>query len=204
MGKFDKEYYFIVSSGNDANPMLTPDENTEGRAFRYEAQLIGSPPLVFFNGSFEYQRKNKIPSMKISSCILLSGSNLVIPGSIRDVLLELEIPNLHMHPVAYKHDDKKWYEDYWFMAFSERFDCWDRKFSHYDQEAPPIELGGFVLEQVYSYSLNDELLEKTPLRNRLLFQMGGDLSAFFVCHKSLLKLFNGSQESIHLISIGDF
>ena len=79
------------------------------------------------------------------------------------------------------------------MTFTERFDCWDRQHSTY--EAEPLEMGGFKLHSVYTYSLNEELLDKTPLEQRLLFKMGGSLDAFVVCHQKLLGLFRGDGKN---------
>ncbi|MET3130293.1 hypothetical protein AAKU55_000546 [Oxalobacteraceae bacterium GrIS 1.11] len=195
MSKYNQQYYFIRSADNDSNPDLTPDTNTEDRRFSFEKQPMGSPPLVFFNGAKEYQQKMGIPSVKIPPEILFDGTNMLVPSRIRKILLKLDIPHLHMHPAIYIHDDGKWYEDYWYMAFSERFDCWDRKTSNYEQDDPPIRLGGFELYQIYTYSLNDELLDAIPLEQRLLFKIGETLDAFIVCHESLSRLFYTNDQS---------
>lgn len=205
MGKYDKEYYFIESSDDESNPVLTPDDTTADRKFRYGTQVHEKKPLIFFNGMQELQRKSGVLSLKEPPAILFSGSNPIVPGIIREALLEVNIPNLNMHPVVYVHDNKKRYENYWFMAFSERVDCWDRNNSDYDQDDPSISLGDFNLEQVYRYSLNEYLLEKVPLKNRLLFQIGGVLSASFVCHKSLVNLFNRSvNDGVKTTLVSDF
>lgn len=205
MRKYDKEYYFIESSDDESNPLLTPDDATADRKFRYEAQVIGAKPLIFFNGMKEYQRKNGIPSLNEPPAILFSGSNPVVLAPVKEALLKLNIENMHICPTIYMHDDKKMYPDYWFLAFSERFDCWDRNNSDYDQEIPPIRLGGFDLEQVYTFSLNENIFDRTPLKRRLLFQMGGSLSALFVCHESLIPLFESSRKSgVKITSVSDF
>jgi len=136
---------------------------------------------------------------------LFDGANPVVRSGIREKLLNYDIPNLHMHPTVYIHDDGKWHEDLWYLTLTERFDCWDRSNSEYEQEAPPVRLGGFELYQVYKYSLNEGLLDKTPLEQRLLFQMGGSLDPYFVCHQKLLGLFPfGSKSGIKLTSIADY
>ena len=56
-------------------------------------------------------------------------------------------------------------------------------------------MGGFKLYNILNYSLNEELLDKIPLEKRLLFQMGGSLDAFFVCHQKLLGLFRGDGKN---------
>lgn len=201
MNKYDNEYYFILKSPNgDSHPSLTPDINTEDRTFRYEEQPMGSPPLVFFNGGHDYQKKLGIVGIKNPPTILLEGSNLLVPSSIRESLLQQDIRNLHMHPAIYIHDDKKWYEDYWYMTFTDMFDCWDRDNSSYDDE--PLELGGFTMYSVYTYSLNTTVLDDRPLPQRLLFKMGGTLDGYIVCHKSMKRLF--INEGVQLTPIAEY
>jgi hypothetical protein len=201
MGKYDNDYYFVGKlKGREDLPSLTPDTNTEDRTFRYEEQPMASPPLVFFNGAAEYQKKLRVSVVKTPPIILFDGSNPLIPSRVREEFLKLDIPNMHMHPSVYIHDDKKWYEDYWYMTFTERFDCWDRKNSTYDEE--PLEMGGFTMYSIYTYSLNEELLDKTPLEQRLLFQMGGTLPAMIVCHKSIMRMF--INEGTQLTKVSEY
>jgi hypothetical protein len=200
MNQYDEDYYFVRSGESNSLPDLTPDVNTEDRTFRYEAQPMATPPLVFFNGAAEYQRKKRIPALKTPPKILCEGSNLLVPSQIREDLLKLDIPNLHMHPSIYIHDDKKWYEDYWYMTFTQQFDCWDRKNSTYEEE--PLEMGGFKLHSVYTYSLNKDLLDKTPLDQRLLFEMGGTQDGYTVCHKSIMRMF--INEGTQLTKISEY
>jgi hypothetical protein len=205
MRTYDQEYYFIRSASNDSHPTLTPDKNTEDRRFRFEAQPFGSPPLVFFNGAMEYQKKLHISVIENPPEILFDGADMLVPNRIRKELLALDIQNLYMHPAVYIHDDGKWFEHYWYLTFTDRFDCWDRNTSTYDQEEPPIRLGGFELHQVYTYSFNKELLDKTPLEQRLLFNIGGALDAFTVCHENILSLFNaGDKSGTKLTLISDY
>lgn len=198
--KYDIDYFFILCANNDRIPDLTPDTNTEDRTFRYERQPMGSPPLVFFNGGSDYQKKMKVKVIETPPEILFDGSNPLVPSRIREALLKLNIPNLHMHPSVYIHDDKKWYEDYWYMTFTQQLDCWDRTNSTYDDE--PIKLGGFINYSVYTYSLNEELLDKIPLEQRLLFEMGGTLEGKVVCHKSIKHLF--INEGTQLTPIAEY
>lgn len=196
MNAYDSQYYIIHKpKGRDDLPFLSPDENTENRNFNFEKQLVGSPPLVFENGSKEYNTKRDVKSVKVLPDILFSGTDLVIRSHIREKLLNYNFPHMHMHPTVYIHDNGKWHEDYWYMTFTEEFDCWSRENSDYEQDDPPIRLGGFELYQVYNYSLNEELLDKVPLEQRLLFKMGGSLDAFIICHQKLLGLFQGDGKN---------
>lgn len=92
----------------------------------------------FFNGGREYDEKMGISSVKQVPSILFSGTDLLVTSSMREALLELDIPHLHMHSSVYIHDDGEWHEDYWYMTFVERFDCWSREKSDYDKDDEPI------------------------------------------------------------------
>lgn len=190
---FNSEYYFLSAPADRGNlPYLTPDEDTIDRDFRYAKQDPFSPPLFFWNGSKEYKAKKGIQTVRIPPRILFAGSNILVTTEMHDRLLTMGIPDMVTHPAVYTHDDDNWYEDYWFLAFTERFDCWDRANS-ICTKTKPLQIGGFELAQVLSYSLNADLLSKVPLEKRLFFQMGGTLDASFVCHKSLLPLLKGDD-----------
>lgn len=183
----DNGYFFIRSSDSEGLPIATPDTNTEDRKFGYLPQPVGSPPLVFHNGARDYDQKMGARSMRVPAGVLFCGADLIVNSDIRMALLQLDVPHLHMHSSVYIHDDGKWYEDYWFLTFSEDFDCWDRERSDYKHR--PIELGGFRLYSVYTYRLNRALLDRTPLEQRRLFKMGGSQDGFIVCHESVAGIF---------------
>jgi hypothetical protein len=206
MNRFDAEYYFLSRPKKREDlPSLTPDEATSERDFRYAQQSLSSPPLVFFNGAREYNTQRGGTVIKSPPAILFEGSNLLVRENLRHELLALDVPDLHMHPAHYVHDDGRTYDGYWYLAFARRFDCWDREHSDYDREEDPVSLGGYLLEQVYSYSLNAALLEETPLQQRLFFQLGGALSASFICHALLCSLFHDAGgNSIHLTPVAEY
>lgn len=192
MSDFDSEYFFIRKPKKSPKiPFLIPDESTVARRFRFEAQPIGSAPLVFHNADKDENMRTEIVAE--TPDVLFSGSSLLVRTPIRDKLLLLDVPNLFMHPAIYIDDKDNWHEDYWFLTFTEDFDCWDREDSEYDDEA--IEVGGTELYQVYSYRMNSSLLAKTPLHERLLFKMGGDVHGFICCHQTLRLIFGAGGKS---------
>lgn len=204
MANFDNQYFFVVKADDERLPSLTPDVNTEDRRHTYEAQAAGSPPLVFFNGARDYQKKMGVPNWTGEMPdVLFDGSNLVVRSRIREQLLPYDIPHLSMHPAVYVDDAGKWREDYWYLTFTDRFDCWDRASSDYETE--PLEMGGFKLHNVYSYSLDRQVLDTKPPEERLLFKMGGTLEGLVVCHESLAFLFrSGDRRGAELVPIGDY
>lgn len=206
MGKYENQYYFLRKPEDDEMiPSLSPDDNTCHTSYDFDAVPFESPPFVFFNGGREYNQKKGVPSLKKIPQVLFDGSNLLIPGFMREALLELDISDLHMHPAIYVHDDGKWYEDYWYMTFINRFDCWSRLESDYEKDEGPIQLGGFELYEIYTFRFNDELLDSIPQSERLLFKMGGTLNALMVCHESILHIFkSGKAGGVEFVKVGDY
>jgi len=202
MHKYDPDYFFIQQKDDDRLPSLTPDENTVDRNYTFEPQPSGSAPFMFFDGGAEYDRKLGIVPLKELPDILFDGDDLLVRSHIRDRLIALDLPGVHLHPAVFIDSYKNWHEDYWFLAFPERLDCWDRDLSDFEQE--PLELGGFRLHSVYAYALDAAVLDKIPLRQRLLFKMGGTQDAFIVCHRDLAAIFRGNGDSgAKLVSIPD-
>lgn len=154
---------------------------------------MGSAPLVFFNGASDYQRKLGIQMIKVPPQIVFEGSNLVVDDVIREALLGRNFPNLHIHPAVYIHDDGKRYDNYWYLTFSRKFDCWDRKTSSYHPR--PISFGGEDTYEVVDYHLSDEVMDATPIEQRLLFKMGGTNAGSIVCHESIVQFFGAGQAS---------
>jgi len=203
MGNYDQEYFFIRKKDDDRLPSLTPDENTVARRYSFEPQPVGSAPFMFFDGGADYDRKLGIVPVKDLPDILFDGVDMLVREHIRDALLALDLPGLHIHPAVFVDADKNWHEDYWFLAFPDCLDCWDRGLSHFEDN--PVELGGFKLYSIYTYALDATVLDKIPLNQRLLFKMGGTLDPFIVCHQDIAAIFRGNGHSgARLVSIPDY
>lgn len=206
MKKYEQQYYFLrKAKENESLPSLCPDDNTSDKNYDFEEFPAAASPFFFLNAGREYGEKRNIPSAQRIPSILFDGTNLLVSSSMREALLELDIPHLHMHPSVYIHDDGKWQEDYWYMTFVERFDCWSRGESEYDNEDEPIRLGGFDLFEVYKFHFDEKLLNSIPLSQRLLFKMGGAVNAFVVCHESILNIFKSENgDGIRFIKVEDY
>jgi hypothetical protein len=202
---YENEYFFIKRPGSSSRvPFLSPDLKTSNRHFRFEALPLGQAPLKFFNENRAQNRLEGFASKTFD--IMFDGTDLVVRDRVREKLLDYEIPNLHIYPSVYVDDKDQWHEDFWYLTFTERFDCWDRRTSNYDQEDPPIRLGGFEYHQVYSCRFDEELMKKTPLDQRLLFKIGGTLDAYIVAHESIIgKVFGAPGDNgADYIRISDY
>ncbi|PLK46935.1 hypothetical protein C0V76_19345 [Uliginosibacterium sp. TH139] len=127
---------------------------------------------------------------------MFSGFDIIVDDNIRERLLNYDFPNLHIYPSIYIDDQDQWHEDRWYLTFTERFDCWDRNTSDYEQDVAPVRLGGIEYHQIYSLRFNQELFAKTPLSQRLLFKLGGSIDAYIVAHQSILtKIFGRAPDN---------
>ena len=191
MPKFDNDYFFIHSQPDERIPIMTADKDTGARPYRSSRLPPGEKPLIFHNGYYETQRENRIKPMNPPPEILFSGFNIMVKSDVREALLPYEIPNLSMYPAIYIDHKDVWHEGYWFLTFLEEFDCWDRQNSEFDNEDEDLldEDDGYY---VYRYSLNDELLENTPLAARRLFLMGKTMRPVVTVHRSIAHLFKRS------------
>lgn len=208
MSQLDKEYYFLVQPRDDDQdvdvlPFLVPDETTAKLPYQYAVIPVGSKPLVFVNGEKEANLKYGVSVVKTPPPVLFAGNHPLVDAKLREKLLRLEIPNVALQPAIFIDDWGQWHEDYWYLTFIERLDCWSRTDSDFEQSEPPLELGGFELHQVYRFSLDDLVLGKVDERRRLLFQMGGAQEGFVVAHQSVAALF-ARTVGVQVLGIPDY
>ena len=181
---FNDEYYFISLPR------------------RYEAQPMGSPPLVFHNDLDESEVLDG--AYTVAGPVLFAGTDLVVNDVIREKLIDLNIPGMHMHSTIYIDERNRWHENYWYLTFSTPLDCWDRMTSTVAKTGP-ITLGGFELFEVNKFNLDDKVLNALPLRERRLFKMAGVLGAKVTAHQSVAALFKGiAGDSVDLIPISAY
>ncbi|UTH76599.1 hypothetical protein [Chromobacterium sp. IIBBL 290-4] len=202
MKNYNDEYYFITFKESDQRPILGPDEDTD--ALRFETQDVTSGfrrPLFFINSAALVYEKAKFHHTP--SDILFCGSDVIIESKIYEKLVETAIPNLILQPCVYVDEKEIWHENYWYMTFTEKFDCWDRAKSRYDPD--PIELNGKNFYSITHYQLDEDFLQKIELKNRLLFRMDADLSGHIVVHKSIAPFFRTNNiKDAELVPIKDY
>jgi hypothetical protein len=204
MPQYDDDYYLLLRNTDERLPYLQPTPDTAATNFRSEAIPFGAKPLMFVNGIADMQKEQGIEPLKKLPDVLFSGTDLVVDDSIRQKLLSVDIPNLVLQPSIYIDEAERWHENYWYLTFTERFDCWDRDASDYAKDIP-IQLGGEEFFQVYSFRLNDALVRRTPMRDRTLFKMGGVNPAPVVAHRSLVSVFKPSETpTLEVVSISEW
>ena len=200
----DKEYFFVLPSYSkgESLPDLRPDADTATKPYMTEVLPVGGKPLIFRNGFADLQEARGTLRNGPPGPVLFHGVDLVVREEIANKLWDLEplIPNLAIQPAIYIDHKDKWYENYWFLTFTTKLDCWDRNNSDYNHE--PFGLPGIYRYSVYSYSLNEKMLQKMPLSERRLFEIGATQEGFVVVHKSLADLFR--LDDVDLVLIEDY
>lgn len=189
MSNHDQEYFFIRGDeSNKRRPALTPDTNTGERRYSEYPPTPGSAPLIFTNGlKADFLSEGIIDE----ACdILFDGMDFIVKDHIRVRLLSLNISGVFLHPAVYIDDRGNWHEDYWFVGVTNEFDCWDRAKSTFGKKK--IVIGDETLHNMFSYSLNADLLDVTPLNERLIFKMGGVAKSLVTCHVSIASIFRGN------------
>jgi hypothetical protein len=109
-----------------------------------------------------------------------------------------------MHPAIYIDDKEHWNEDYWYLTFTDRFDCWDRDESEYNRDRPPMDLDGVDHYNIFKFSLDSRAIESRMLQNRLLFKMGGAIQGLVACHKSIISAFSSGANGIDITPIVEY
>jgi hypothetical protein len=206
MSSLEDEYYFIRKAPDRPElPFLKADEATTSRNHNFEAAPLGQRPFKFTNAWREKRlkegRKTIVPP------VMFNGSDLLIEDKLRTRLVHHgDIPNLHIYPAIYVDDVDRLHENYWFLTFTDSFDCWDRETSVYEQDVEPVRLGGIEYHQIYRCRFNIDLMNRTPLERRLLFKLGGSIDGQVVAHKSVLLNFFGTPgaNGAEYIKVSDY
>lgn len=157
------------------------------------------------NGFKERWARQKRGTIKALPPALFNGSNPLVHTAIRDRLLQLKIPNLAIQPAIYIDDWGDWHENYWYLTFTERLDCWSRKRSDFERNHGVEVEPGELWHTVHEFRLDNDKLRNIPLEDRLLFQMGGTTDAFIFAHTSVANLFGPSGRSgAQILSLQDY
>lgn len=202
---YENEYYFVQKPQDREDlPSLQPDKNTSNKNYDFEALPLGQAPLKFFNAWKEECKARGIKTLVPD--VLFDGTNLVVNDPIRERLLNYDIPHLHIYPAIYVDDRDRWHEDRWYLTFTERFDCWDRATSDYNDKGGVHIDSQTTYYNVFTYKFNTALMDKTPLKDRLLFKLGGTIDAYIVAHESILyKIFGSSPNNgTEYIKVSDY
>ncbi|NHR07350.1 hypothetical protein HA052_19355 [Chromobacterium haemolyticum] len=198
MNNYDSEYYFISYKSTESRPILAADADTATLAYTSEALPLGGRPLKFHNGAAT--SKNKHLFSKKPPEIIFHGSDIAVENEIYEKLSSIEIPNLVLQPAIYIDHNDVWHENYWFLTFTKKLDCWDRDKSLYAPD--PLTGFGDIRYEVISYHLKKSVLDLIPISERKLFKMGATTEGWLLVHKSIAGLFK--KTGAELVPVKEF
>jgi hypothetical protein len=180
MSKYDAEYYFVFRGDDHNDFFLGPDSQTGSRGYGNKFLSNSDGPLIFINQYKDEEKEDGIKKTK--SDIMLNGSNVVASDALARHIANKGGLGLQVFPSIFIDDEEIWHEEYSFLNFYERFDCWDRKTSQFyiDEVAE-------LPAEVTKYCLDSKVIESRELNRRLAFKMGGCLDSYVVFHESLVR-----------------
>lgn len=201
MNNFDDEYYIILENSQPYYPTLTAKGSTADRPYGRKELTLGEAPLTFIDGFRDEHLKKGIK--EVLTDVLFDSTNMVVSTKIKKGLDEFNIPNLQFYPTTYIDNDGNWHEDYWYMNFYQRLDCWDRTKSEYDDDFDESDPYDFA--DVDKYHLDSSKLIDIPESERLMFKMGRSAGQYIFAHKRIAKYLLLEQiPSMKLFKVSEF
>lgn len=195
------EYFFIDGAGNEDLPSLTPNEDTSWRLLRSWQNPEGDAPYVFHNGALDYQMGTGIKPIKKLPEVLIGTDDFFFSDSKFEKFDSLELPGMVAHPCIYIDHDGDWHENMWHVSVVKKIDCWDRNLSKYKPESAEETPDGTIY-RVKRYYLDNKVLELIPIKERLIFRLGGVKYGGTLIHQSLKPFFEGY--GVQFIAVEDY
>ncbi|WP_163831825.1 imm11 family protein [Spartinivicinus ruber] len=184
MTNYNEQYYILDTFYNDNQLHITADNKTSNRNYEYE-KLVPSGVPLFFENSFKDKEK-ALGRKRLLTDVLFDGSSLVVVYKIHDFLKMFSTKGMQLYPAIYIDDDTNWHENYWYLNFFEKLDCWDRKLSvleTFDDEDDDFDA------EIRKYYLDKKVLDAIPEEQRYLFKMGGATESYIFAHERLVDIF---------------
>lgn len=201
MNDFDSEYFIFLENEKPCYPTLVAKGSTVDRPYGRRELSSGGGPLAFFDGFRNEQLRDG--TKEILTDILFDGTSMVVTSRIKSSLEGFDIDGLQYYPAIYIDNSGIWHEDYWYMNFYTRLDCWDREFSIYDSEFDENDPYDFA--DVDRYSLDSGKLSRVPASERMMFKMGRSAGQYIFAHKEIAKFFLLEQiPSMQIFKVSEF
>lgn len=190
----NSDYFILGNIPGDDEPFIGATPRSENRNFRLNKLPPFGEPLFFEN---KYRKEFLVEDIKypMSDVFIESLGFLCIEG-VKDYLSNFNIKGFQLYPAVFIDDQSNWHEDYWYAGFYNTLDCWDRKQSsliefpdEFDDENDDED----DLPTVEKFVLDENVLNKIPEEERLLFVMGGCFNPMIFVHKRIVRYFQDAQ-----------
>ncbi len=201
MTDFNEEYFIILENDKPCYPTLAAKGSTSDRPYGRRELSRGGPPLMFIDGFRDEHLRDGV--REVLTDVLFDGANMVVTSKIKNGLEQFDIDGLQYYPAIYIDNAGTWHEDYWYLNFYKRIDCWDRKLSAYDSDFDESDPHNFA--DVDKYSLDADKLAKIPEKKRIMFKMGRSTGQYIFAHKKVAKFLLLEQiPSMKLFKVSEF
>lgn len=199
MNQFDESYHIAFHTNDNRHPRLTPTKGSGDVIF--DGGEFSGAPLYFVNG----YRDEDIAANRVEQIgdVLFNGTDLVISEKIKNHLEQFEVVNLQLYPAIYIDNNDKWHDSYWYLNFTEEWDCWDRKHSIYTPPEDPSDPYDYA--EIEKYSLDSNILSGISEEERLIFKIGGASVSYVFVHQRIVKyVLENCKATLRFIKVGDF
>ena len=183
MKNFNEEYYLLFVDPECEDYDLLEDTKTADSEYDFKELNNGSAPLQFTSetpdlnfGDSEYE-------------VFFTIGSIVVTDKIKE-LIGGNLYGSKFYPAIVRSEQEDIREDVWVLNIFNRLDCWDRdkSIASYPGGVKSLE-GTDVLPSVKSFSLSEDILEKIPEEDRLLFVMSNtDVTNIFI-HQRIVDIF---------------
>jgi hypothetical protein len=204
MQNYNDQYYVCVSPEGEERIFPKTNQRTKSADYSYTKQKEGSAPFFFDNAYKEddLAEGNQWPIPDI----LVSNKNVLIVDKLYDKLMGIKINGLQLHSAVYIDDNDDWNENYWFLIFYERLDCWDRERSIILKKERALNGSSTIIPaKVEQFYLDGRVLDQIPEEQRLMFTMGGVVNKFVFFHQKIVDIISTNNfTGARFIKVSEF
>ncbi len=177
--------YFIASPDFDIHKYeILPEKSSIQRRFHYRKLNFGEAPVSF---SLEDERL-----LALFPPMLFCTPSFFVSEDIKNIFDD-KIYSGQLYPALI--NGKK---GYYLLNIFDELDCWDRENSIYEQDDIDDD------PHVIKYSLNNDVLNSIPEKERMIFKMGGDDLAPLIVHKDIKKILEKKVDYLKFFMIENY
>jgi hypothetical protein len=189
MNEFD--YYLIERKGDKAYPLIA---GTSGSAHTYEylekrGEYIENPQKMEFSFCKPIPRKPVIGDY-------FSETESVVSEKIKNVLESMHIKGIQLIPAKVESNKGDIYENFYYIHIYNIIEAMDKENSKFEYE--------YEMYYIDSFTLDNKVLEKIPLEERLVFKLKEDIT-MKLYHKSVADAIMATNpEGVQFIKVEDW
>ena len=182
MSNYEELYYLVDERYDEDTLYLTALQRTENRDYDFEEMSFGSEPLFFENA---YKDKDVVigktrPLMSAH----MNMTYLIVNNEIKRHIDDDSIYQGKLYPSVIIDDKGHYHDEFWFFNIYgslNALDCENSEIQDYNPDARR--------HSVAKYKLKEELLDKIPEDQRLIFMMPNTKTKITFVHQKIVDVF---------------